>query len=212
MKHRKGDYYVVDPEYGEKISRSTSNKAEYSYSLPKKNRNSYFFASIGKYQPKSTSFGYIENDIIQDFGVGFKRNDRIEVELRKMTYSQDKTGDDFFVAGSDYSFKYEPVSMLFKYKLGKHTRFKPYAAYGLSYVKYSHYLTEPGQNEIINVERSYAPCILYGVEFEEKQDFSMFVEVFTILAEKEQFRIKSRIYEIDSNNYTWSFGVKFYFE
>ncbi|MCK9224569.1 MAG: hypothetical protein M0R46_04610 [Candidatus Muirbacterium halophilum] len=212
LKNRNNDYYVVDPEYGEKISKNINEKTIYSYGVNNKKRNSYFFAGLGKFQPSTTSFAYIENDIIHNFGVGYKRSDRIEVELRKMSYKQEKTGDDFFVAGSDYSFEFEPISFILKYKLGKHTRFKPYAGYGISYVKYIHSLIEPGQNEIITAQRSYAPCILYGIEFEEKKDFSMFFEVFAILSEKESFRIKSRIYEIDSNNYTWSFGVKFYFE
>jgi len=151
---RTPEYYVVDPEYGEKISLNSGKKPYYSYDIDEKKRNSYFWIGLGKYQPATTSFSYLENDFIYNFGAGFKRSPKIEIEIRKMIYKQEKTGDDFFVGSSDYSFEHEPISIMFKYKLGRHTRFKPYAGYGLSYVKSTHSLIEPGKSELITTERA----------------------------------------------------------
>ncbi|MFA5479603.1 MAG: hypothetical protein WC337_06235 [Candidatus Muiribacteriota bacterium] len=212
--------YNVYPEFtrGQNIPANTS--PVYKLTEVKKqpvtrtdiSKKSYFAIGAGSYQPSKTSFGYVESEPFYTFSFGYQRSSKAGFDFRKMFYKSSSTGNFFGVAGSDYELKIEPLSVSLKFSPIIYKKIMPYSGYGISRIEIVHTLNEPGQNTRETKEVIYSPFAYYGIEYHEKQDFSAYFEVSTNLSNSKFLNIKNKLYEIDAQNYIWSFGIKFYFD
>ncbi|MGM0607556.1 MAG: hypothetical protein ACQESP_03950 [Candidatus Muiribacteriota bacterium] len=175
-------------------------------------KRSYLNFSAGIFQPASTSFAYVEKEPFYQWGVGYQRNQKIAFDFRKTTYKSRGNGAFFGVPESSYNLEITPLSASVKFSPLIYKRLIPYSGIGFSRIEIVHTLNEPGRTSSEVKEIKYSPFAFYGLEYYEREDFSVFFEVAKNFSGEASLNIKNKIYKVDYKNYIWSFGIKFYFE
>ncbi|MFW5782037.1 MAG: hypothetical protein ACOCWO_01950, partial [Candidatus Muiribacteriaceae bacterium] len=176
MGSSKQKYYVVDPEFAPAGEQRKKVLASLDGDIYRENgnANSYFSIGFSSYQPGGSSFSYIDKEGVVMLNIGYFRNPRLAIDIRKMSYKSESGGSEFGVSGSDYSLTIEPISLSFKYRFLNYRNYYTYAGYGLSYISIEHTLNEPGTVMTGAKETVYAPYFYYGIEFMEKKGFSLY--------------------------------------